>query len=307
MDSREITERLRSTLDRRGFRSAIVSSVHTAELRMIMESGLHSGRINDAIYRQYAVYFDNMLTQDVSWAQSIIAVAVPRPILDLVFTINGEKRSTIIPPTYEYSVDETVTALVDEVLKPHGYRIIRATIPQKLLVTHVGLARYGKNNIAYIEGMGSFHRLIAFYTDLPIAHDTWQAPKMLEECAGCNACTKKCPTGAIDPDQFQLHAEKCLTFHNESSEAFPSWIDKSWHHCLVGCMKCQQYCPVNKDFRLWTNRFAEFTEEESALLLSGVAQSEMPQSLIAKFAGTDLLENSVSLARNLRSALAASG
>jgi epoxyqueuosine reductase len=284
-----------------------VSAGHAAELRLTIEHSLRSGLINDAVYKQYAAFFDNMLTQDISWAQSIIAVAVPRPVLEVVFTINGGKRSTIIPPVYEYSIDETVAALIERELKPHGYQVSSAALPRKLLAAHSGLARYGKNNITYVEGIGSFHRLIAFCTDLPPVNDRWHEPEVLDECAGCNACTKKCPTGAIDPDRFQLQAEKCLTFYNESSEAFPSWIDESWHHCLVGCIKCQHHCPVNKDVRSWTDRFAEFTDDESALLLGGVALSEMPQSLIAKFWKTDLLDDSAALARNLRSVLAASG
>jgi epoxyqueuosine reductase len=306
MNTQGIAERLQLILGEQGFRSAIVSATHANDLRQTIEDNLRAGQIDEAVYRQYSVYFDEMLTQDNSWARSIIAVAAPRPILEVVFTIEGKRHSTIIPPTYEHSVDKTVTAILDDELKGHGYRVTRASLPQKLLAAHTGLACYGKNNIAYVDGMGSFHRLIAFYTDLPVIHDNWQAPEVLDECTGCNACTKKCPTGAIDPDQFRLHAERCLTFHNESSATFPSWIDESWHHCLVGCMKCQQYCPVNRDFRFWINRFAEFTAEESALLLSGVEQSKMPRNLTAKFADTDLLEDSISLARNLRSVMAES-
>ncbi len=307
MSPLEITERLYSTLNGHGYRSAIVSADHAAELRLTVEHSLRSGMINDGVYKQYAAFFDNMLTQDISRAQAIIAVAVPRPVLEVVFTINGEKRLTIIPPVYEYSIDETVAALIERELKPYGYQVVNAALPRKLLAARSGLARYGKNNIAYVEGIGSYHRLIAFYTDLPPVNDRWQEPEVLDECADCNACTKKCPTGAIDPDRFQLHAEKCLTFYNESSEPFPSWIDESWHHCLVGCMRCQHYCPVNKGVRSRIDRFAEFTDEESALLLGGVAQSELPQSLIDKFWKTDLLDDSFALARNLRSVLSTSG
>lgn len=307
MNSQELTERLRENLEERGFRSAIISSSHAPELRLTIEHGLRSGLINEAVYRQYAAYFDNMLTQDSSWARSIIAVAVPRPMLEVVFSVNGKKRSTIIPPTYEHSVDETLADLIKGIMEPQGYRVDRAALPQKLLATRSGLARYGKNNIAYVDGIGSFLRLLAFYSDFPAVEDAWQEPQILEECTKCNACIKKCPTGAIDPDRFQLHAEKCLTFHNESSEDFPSWIDESWHHCLIGCLRCQQFCPANKDVWSWTERFAEFSEEESALLLGGVAQSELPPSLIAKFEKTGLLDDSVLLARNLRSVSGISG
>jgi hypothetical protein len=60
---------------------------------------------------------------------------------------------------------------------------------------------------------------------------------------------KKCPTAAIKPDQFLLHAEYCLTFHNEKRGEFPEWIGTPAHHCLVGCMRCQIICPENKPHR----------------------------------------------------------
>ncbi len=307
MNTGEIIDGLHLTLSEDGFKWAIVSSIHATELRLTIENSLHNGLISSAVYRQYTAYFDSMLKQDSAWARSIIVVAIPQPMLEVVLTINGEKRSMIIPPTYDHSNDEKVTNLIEQELKSCGYRISPAALPNKLLATHSGLARYGRNNIAYVDGFGSFHRLIAFYTDLPTPKDGWQEPQVLDECTGCRACASKCPTAAIDPNRFQLHAEKCLTLHNESSQAFPSWINESWHHCLVGCMRCQRYCPVNKDVSSRTIRFAEFSNEESAMLLEGLAKDEMPRGLIAKFDKTDLLDDSVALARNLRSVLAASG
>jgi epoxyqueuosine reductase len=304
MNFQDIYPKLKVDLEKGGFKSTIVSSRNVFELRKSIENNLNLGKINNEVYKQYKISFDNMLTQDIHWAKSIIVIAAPSPILEVIFTIDGKKQSTIIPPTYDHSIDETATTIVKSTLVPHGYQISRARLPQKLLATHSGLARYGKNNITYVEGMGSYLRLIAFYSDLPNISDNWQKPKVLDECIKCKACTKNCPSGAIDPLQFQLHAERCLTYHNESSKNFPSWVKKSWHHCLIGCMKCQHYCPVNKDFRFWKEKFAEFTDNESKLLLSGVAIEEMPSSLTTKFVDTELLEEPASLARNLKSILA---
>jgi epoxyqueuosine reductase len=226
-------------------------------------------------------------------------------MLEVVLSVGGKQRSVIIPPTYEHSVDETVTSTIEDVLAPHGYRISRAILPQKLLAAHSGLACYGKNNITFVDGLGSFHRPLAFYSDLPCEHDTWQEPQMLDECNRCTTCIKKCPTGAIDPERFQLHAERCLTYYNESPEPFPSWLDKSWHHCLIGCMRCQSYCPVNKDVRSWTERYAELTDEETELVLNGGPKEGLPESLLAKLENTGLLDDPAVLARNLKSVLAA--
>ena len=303
MSPKDLTDALQAALEQRGFKSAMVSSAHVAELRETIEIQKASGLIDKGVYRQYVANFEQMLTQVVSWARSIIVVAMPQPVLEATFAVNGEPRTVVIPPTYASSIDATAIMTLEEVLVPNGYKIVRASLPLKLLAVRSGLARYGKNNISYVEGMGSFHRLIAFYTDLPVVSDTWRQPQPLDECEGCNACTKKCPTGAIDPDQFQLRAGRCLTLHNEAVGPFPEWINQTWHHCLVGCMKCQHFCPVNKDVRSWTEPFAEFTESETELLLTGVPKDEMPPSLVAKFRDIDLLEEPTNLARNLRSVL----
>lgn len=303
MSPKDITDRLNATLRRLGFKTAIVSADHVTELRGAISNGRESGLIPKAVYRQYASYFDRMLTQDVAWARSIILVAIPRPVLEVGFTVDGRRRTALIPPTYEHSIDKVVSAAIESELMPRGYRSLWAMLPVKLLAVRSGLARYGKNNIAYVEGMGSLLRFNAFYSDLPPVSDAWRDPQVLDECTSCSTCIKKCPAGAIDPDRFQLRVERCLTFHNESSEPFPSWIQKSWHHCLIGCMRCQQYCPVNKPVRSCTERFAEFTETETALLLSGVAKQELPPPLIAKFGITDLLDDPVGLSRNLKAVL----
>jgi len=217
MSPREITDRLYATLRRHGFKSTIVSSSHVMELRRAIRNSRESGLIPEAVYRQYASYFDRMLTQDASWARSIIVVAIPRPVLEVGFTVDGRRRTALIPPTYEHSIDKVVAAAIESKLTPRGYRALWAMVPVKLLAVRSGLARYGKNNIAYVEGMGSFLRFNAFYSDLPPVSDTWREPQVLDECTNCSACIKKCPTGAIDPDRFQLRVERCLTFHNESS------------------------------------------------------------------------------------------
>ena len=307
MNSRDIADALTTALEQRGFKSTMVSTDCVAELRERIEKNRASGKIDGSVFQQYATYFENMLTQDVPWARSIIVVAVPSPILEVIFNLGGQRRAVVIPPTYEHSIDETVATTIEMVLVPHRFRICRAMLPHKLLAVQSGMARYGKNNISYVEGMGSFHRLLAFYSDFPVVNGVWREPQVLDECRGCTACTKHCPTGAIVPDRFQLRAERCLTLHNEATEPFPKWIDASWHHCLVGCMQCQHYCPVNKDVRLWKEPLAELTAEETELLLAGVAAAEMPASIIDKLKYTGLVEDPISLTRNLRSALDAKG
>lgn len=157
--------------------------------------------------------------------------------------------------------------------------------------------------------MGNFHHLFAFFTDIPLERDEWREPQMLERCQTCRACLIKCPTGAIGEDRFLLHAERCLVFHNEKTAdvPFPAWIDPSWHNSIFGSMICQCYCPEDKKVWDWIETRAEFSREETALLLNGssrktstsLSTSDLPATTIAKLDLLELTDSLDVLPRNL--------
>jgi epoxyqueuosine reductase len=160
-----------------------------------------------------------------------------------------------------------------------------------------------------VPGMGSFHRLATFYSDLPCQEDNWQELQMMESCQNCSACLRNCPTGAIPSaslgtgtsERFLLRAERCITFHNERAGKFPfpAWLDPSWHNCLVGCLHCQRVCPQNKDFLEWIEEGAEFSQEETALILEGIPSDQLPATTVRKLKQLDLIEYLDGLPRNL--------
>jgi epoxyqueuosine reductase len=147
--------------------------------------------------------------------------------------------------------------------------------------------------------MGSFLQLVGAFSDLPCDDDPWREPKMLDRCESCVACLRLCPTGAITSDRFLLHAEQCLTYHNEASVDFPSWIDPSWHDCLIGCMRCQLACPENKTVQEWFEDRAEFSEQETALFLQRVPLDQLPPETAAKMRSLEINEDYRLLCRNL--------
>ena len=57
--------------------------------------------------------------------------------------------------------------------------------PLKPLAVRLGLVRYGRNNVTYAPGMGSYIQLLGYLTDasLPLP-DGWrpQEPTLLPEC-----------------------------------------------------------------------------------------------------------------------------
>ena len=139
----------------------------------------------------------------------------------------------------------------------------------------------------------------AFYSDIPSIEDNWQEVRMMECCNKCVACINKCPTGTIRQDRFLVSAEKCLTFFNEKSDNFPGWVNPAWHNCLIGCMRCQDVCPANKDYDKYIVPGGEFSEEETLMILKGVSKDKLPLETIEKLKKLCLLDEYNLLQRNL--------
>jgi epoxyqueuosine reductase len=186
-------------------------------------------------------------------------------------------------------------------LSGKGYRIAGTALPLKSLAARSGLVQYGKNNICYASGLGSFLQLVAVYSDMPCGEDSWQEATMMKSCENCELCHRACPTGAISSDRFLLRAERCISYHNEKrgDMPFPRWIDNTWHNCIVGCMRCQKACPRNREFIQWIGEEEEFSEKETGLLLQGVSQDKLPAMTLRKLEHLDLVDYLNCLPRNL--------
>ena len=203
--------------------------------------------------------------------RSVVIAAVARPLTQANLTWQGEKRTVQIPPHYAgyKAVPRAMAAKVDELLRPHGFAALHCEPPLKTLATCSGLARYGRNNIAYVPGLGSWLQLGACVSDAPPPDDDrWGEPQVLDRCQRCSACLRACPTQAIAGDRFVLHTERCLTFHNESRDPLPGWIDQGAHHTAVGCLRCQQACPENVRVELVQAAPEWFDEEETSAILA---------------------------------------
>ena len=138
--------------------------------------------------------------------ESIIIVAVPR---------EGHSR-------------KDAQVLIRDAVKKAGYTIKnQSVLPYKRLAVQSGLAKYGRNNIAYVDGMGSWCKFIAFLTNITSDSSSWRdQPVMTDMCENCDLCINSCPTGAISKDRFLLYRENCKGGG--------------------GCSVCQDVCPINK-------------------------------------------------------------
>lgn len=303
MNKKRVTQKIYAGLREKGYQGRIVSARHIGELQNDIKRVRQKGLFDQEFYQDYRSYFEFDPSEVLQEISSLIVVAVPQPQTQVNFRWNGETVSLLVPPHYLFGkgTDKGVEDILAGILSPIGYKIARARLPIKLLAVRSGLAKYGKNNISYVPGMGSFHRLVAFYSNLPCEEDNWQELQMLERCEKCFACLRKCPTEAITSERFLLHAERCITNLNEkpSHIPFPSWLDPSWHNCLVGCILCQKVCPENKDFLNRIDQGAEFSDEETAMLLKGVPFDQFPASLLQKLRKCGLIEYDYIMPRNL--------
>lgn len=300
MSVKELTEELFSRLGQYGYGVRVASVGHLADLQEEIEGRKRLGLIEEKLYQEYLAALSYRLPDNLLESRSLIVVAVPQPQIQVIFNWEVKSCPLIIPPTYLHYSNKKVEELLRVILEPKGYQVAPSVLPVKLLSARSGLSFYGKNNICYVPGMGSFHRLMAFYSDLPCEQDSWGESIMLEDCENCSACLNSCPTGAIDSNRFLLRAERCLTFLNESSGDFPEWINPTWHNCLVGCLHCQRACPQNADFLEWIQPGAEFSQEETNLLLQGVQLSQLPAATVKKLEQLDMVGYLEVLPRNLR-------
>jgi epoxyqueuosine reductase len=304
-----IIDALNREVENRGDRMAIVPVGRLAEIRQDLEELKDRYELNQFQHFVLDKLYSLDLPEAGLEARSILVIATPSPAAaPLRLHWNGKPITTRLPASY---MDKSRTPLrvggyLNEFLAPRGYQASHAPkLPHKRLAVRSGLARYGKNNISYVESMGSYLNLALFFSDLPCVEDTWQEARMLEQCQDCRICLQNCPTGAILPERFLIDNMRCLTYFNEGDSRwdFPAWIDPAAHHTLYGCLRCQNVCPANKPYGNSSLEPVEFDEDETGCLLAGKPFESLPAGLQHKVAALDMKEYLAALPRNIRALL----
>jgi len=281
----------------------MVSASHIPDLETSISRMVKNKNIDEALYNRYIRdYFDFDIVKKDPLIKSLIIIATPSPALKVRFNFKNDAYWVNIPPTYtdKKMVNSRIRDITTRLFEGNGYNTIPVILPKKLVAVHSGLARFGKNNLCYVPGMGSYIRLTLFGTDLPCDEDSWGKLQMLERCANCKACIKVCTTGSITENNFIIKAERCLTYFNERTDDFPGWIDSSWHNSLIGCMQCQNICPENKNVKGKFIADMEFTEPEIRLLIDNTPFNELPDSFVMKFKSLCLDHYYQQICRNMQ-------
>jgi epoxyqueuosine reductase len=228
------------------------------------------------------VFYENALSKAFSYGpkgpveevKSVLLLAIPRPAHSLLFETEQGLLRAAVPPTYvsNESISNRCLQEIRALVGP-DYHFEEMGAPKKSVAARAGLISYGRNNITYTPQFGSYLQLAGFLTDFdPSEHGgpppSFQEPRVMDRCENCHICRNACPSGAIAEDRFLLHAEMCLTFLNEYHVPWPAWLPRGAHNCIVGCMKCQQCCPANKDLLTTVELPETFTVEETRAILA---------------------------------------
>jgi epoxyqueuosine reductase len=299
-----LDDRISARMAERGWKHRVVPWSRLESLRVAIEGRFRAGLLDEKAMREYLSFIYE--APPAFTPESIIVVAVKALPGHVTFGYRGRQVTVVIPPTYVGFIRTilTVVEALDEWLKPEGFRAVRPRLPMKTLAVCSGLAEYGRNNICYVDGLGSYFELAVAVSDMPCDSDPWREPKALDRCASCGVCERRCPSGAISRERFLLHAERCLTLFTESEDDFPGWIDPAWHNSLIGCMKCQEACPENARLAGCFDDLADFTEAETDLLTAGTPIGKLSADTIEKLKIIDFADdNYILLKRNLAALL----
>jgi epoxyqueuosine reductase len=264
-----IGNKIRDAFKPYGYKAETVSIAHLPEVQEEVGKLVRQGLVNRRLSENWRFYLGT--NKDLPEAKTIIIAALPQSITRLTFSLQGRDYPAEVAPTYFPAADEArATEILNKELGNSGYKVVKARLAFKTLAVRSGLAGYGKNNLAYVPGMGSFCRLIAFYSDVPCEEDSWQSSGMMKACENCTLCRENCANGSITAGRFLIHAENCLGFLGDIEPDVPHWVQRQpgWPNAFVGCMCCQRVCPANKPYLKNIIAGPSFSGEETNLILN---------------------------------------
>ena len=290
----------------RGYRVAVGSVSLLEEVRNGLRKRQEAGEIEAGFYRDNLEIFTYLDGVPLENPRSIILVAVPAPAHVLAFMVGDKRIETILPPTY-VRYRKTFAEVRDNLaaaLLGSSFRVELLNAPLKALGNRLGLISYGRNNVGYIEGLGSYFQLVGLVSDLPFKEKkipSRPAETLLPRCGDCRICAAACPTGAIDRERILLHAGKCYTLFSESPNPIPENLEPPSPKCIIGCLRCQELCPENKGLLRHEQAAVSFDAEETEAFLgtNPAADGRALERAQAKFEELGLTEGLLVFRRNL--------
>lgn len=273
------------------------------EMKKQINEDIYKEKIDKGLSTWLSEYFDFEIPKAEMEYHSLMIIATKSPMVKTIFKWEKKDYELILPPTYLDFIS-TPALLLQQLEEAYNgmYHFKEATnIPNKLLAVMSGLASYGRNNLCYVSGLGSYILLTAFYTTMQVENNTNTGFTMLERCNNCKACIKNCLTGALTDTRFTFSAERCITYNNEywGPAIFYDWIPSNAHNSIVGCMRCQSVCPENMGKLSIQEEIVVFEADEVASILQKTSYEMLEMELKNKLEKLNLNIYYGCLARNL--------
>lgn len=273
------------------FQFRTVDIRHLTEAKSVLDKLNREQRVSrQKIIQGYLRDLEYQAPKEMPNARSLIIVSTPAHLRSVGFRWQGKTHTLLVPGGYFYYDNESFRGQLRRqvALRVTGNaeaKLVFSNPPLKTMAVRSGLAEYGKNNITYVDGYGSFHILWAFFSEAELP-DQWTRPyRTMRICEGCSLCTRNCPTQAIRGSDFVLDAGRCITAYNELKEPLPDWIDAKAHNSLIGCLRCQYNCPANSVARQNCETIAELNEAETGMLLTGHQDAKLEAGISEKLKG----------------------
>lgn len=232
--------------------------------------------IDPGIYKRYFESFKTACELGLLPGELGLIVYLPKKVRTVSFKKDGSVYEAAIPPPIYCDEPSDIDGFDSEVNDMLGGLARPIRFPMKSMSVLLGVSRYGRNNISYIDGFGSLFIMRAYAVkglsecdvELTSPMSGFEEKDVLcSECDGCFACLASCPTAAISDDRFLVHAERCLTYFNKNDGPFPAWIEKGAHNCLLGCLHCQSCCPMDDGKLIFESSGICFEEDETKHIL----------------------------------------
>ena len=270
-------EGLRRWAEEKNRRFAVSGLDVLETVRRKLEKRRDDGQIDTDFFQENLGEISRRGDFGVDKPESLIVVSAPRPAHMISIKIGERDVDVVIPPTYyRYRAffDEILEELKGVLGEATGIAVLK--VPLKSLSAHLGLTLYGRNNVTYVPGFGSYHQLCGYvvggeagrWLREALGSPAAQAGEgSLERCATCRACVKACPTGAVRADRFLISADKCYTLFSEKSGPIQKKTRLPKSACLFGCLECQVVCPENLGRPRLESTGISFTADETEALL----------------------------------------
>lgn len=122
-------------------------------------------------------------------------------------------------------------------------------VPEVETALRAGLGVRGKNGLLIVPGFGSWVFIGCLVTDAPLAPSVPPVPPAELRCAGCGACIRACPAGALT--EQGVDGTRCLSAVTQRRGALTAEEEERMRSVgtVWGCDRCQEVCPENRGAR----------------------------------------------------------